>query len=357
VLRKFSGVRVLKLLGKNHWVGLFGLSFVFSLVLVLQNFEDFIALFVITLGLIGAAAIIALIISGAGKLITRKPLHVFFAPSIWIAWLVIGLALVFNLFVLSPFSLKGDAISEDMVGSSGPKDTDRDGIYDEIDRCPGTFPGIPVDDYGCELPEAIVMLPELPWPPPKPSSKIGLPRDMLANSENLLDVSDRLSSILQSAGYGEQGFYRVPAKQGAGFAIVTRIERFDRNGNPLPDDVRFLPPDLEDGSFDLSEFILRIFIAPKGYYRFAIFVVTDTPFIADAPQISAEQAEVVLQSGATRLPIEYKQLTFDDFQIDVLIYEYRWDSETEKAESTVPGRLSAKMHLEKSGLTEPLGLK
>ncbi len=32
---------------------------------------------------------------------------------------------------------------------AGPKDTDKDGVYDQYDKCPGTPIGAPVDSYGC----------------------------------------------------------------------------------------------------------------------------------------------------------------------------------------------------------------
>ncbi len=36
--------------------------------------------------------------------------------------------------------------------AAGPKDTDGDGVYDHLDRCPGTPPGTLVDAVGCPLP-------------------------------------------------------------------------------------------------------------------------------------------------------------------------------------------------------------
>jgi len=38
--------------------------------------------------------------------------------------------------------------------AAGPKDTDGDGVYDHLDRCPGTPPGTLVDAVGCPLPPA-----------------------------------------------------------------------------------------------------------------------------------------------------------------------------------------------------------
>jgi hypothetical protein len=227
-----------------------------------------------------------------------------------------------------------------------------DEVVDPGDFCPGTHCSA-VNGNGC--PTASTSLPKLQWPPPKESASIKLPHRFLEGANSLMDLSDRLSSVLSGAGYSEQSFYTVPADCGQGFALVTRMERYDETGAPLEDEVRFLPPDMADQRFDLTAFIKGLFVAPEGYFRFAIFVVTDEPFTTGSNEISARQAEVILDRGATGLSRNFKAASSEGFYIQVLIYEYRWNAEDEIAEPTA--RLSAKVHLAGSGLSAPLELE
>lgn len=200
-------------------------------------------------------------------------------------------------------------------------------------------------------------LPMLPWPPPKPSSLISLPDEAKGDSNHLVDVYERISFALHQSGYGEQRVYGVPASGDEGFAIVTRLERFDKNGVPLDDDTRFLPPDLEDTSFNLTEFIKRLFVAPQGYFRFAIFIITDLTYIPNAPEIDSEGAQTLLEEGVPRLPDSFEQVSSSGYHVDVLIYEYLWDTQKDEAKPIAPGRLTAYQHLAGAGLDSTLGLK
>jgi len=244
-------------------------------------------------------------------------------------------------------------------GSSGnlkkkyEKDTDRDGVADSSDQCPGT-PGVVVGKNGCPLPPP--PLPALAWPPPEPSYHEPLPESIKRDSDtSLLDISDRLSGILHAAGYAQQTFYSVPASDGYGFALVTRLERFDGTGAPLGGDKRFRPPLVEDTEVDLTEFIKSLFITPSGSFRFLVFVITDQPFVASGQQIDAAQAQGLLK-GPKRLPSTYKaKQSLDDFHVDVLIYEYKWHEGLDEAEKKVPGEHSVLWHISGSGLAAPLG--
>ena len=195
-------------------------------------------------------------------------------------------------------------------------------------------------------------LPEFAWPPPTPSESMNLPRKKLlaglGASPSLMAVSNRLVEALESRGYAEYTFYHVPR----GFAVVVRLEKFEDDGSPDPSASRFLAPDAEK-PFSFADFVKSIFVAPKGYYRMIVFVVTDSMIATQgAPDPGA--AEDWLRDGANRLPRTYARMKFGaDYEATVLVYEFK-KTGSRGIDSLIPGRFDALTHLEKTGLLAAL---
>lgn len=107
-------------------------------------------------------------------------------------------------------------------------------------------------------------IPAFPWPPPKPTSRAPLARNLLATEPaNLGDVARHLEASLASVGYAEYSYYSVPN----GFALATRMEQITPQGAPKPDPLRWssaLPP---QPVFSLADYMRALFIAPQGDYR------------------------------------------------------------------------------------------
>lgn len=59
--------------------------------------------------------------------------------------------LVFNLGFSIPLGKPPEPVKVAEKPAPAPADSDGDGVPDESDRCPGTPPGVAVDEYGCEL--------------------------------------------------------------------------------------------------------------------------------------------------------------------------------------------------------------
>lgn len=190
-------------------------------------------------------------------------------------------------------------------------------------------------------------LPRFPWPPPEPSARMHLPREPFKHAADLDAVAAILISPLQQAGYWEYSFHQIEN----GFALVTHLERIKDDGSPMAGLLRYQrPTDAEP--FSLSSYIKHLFFAPQGYYRVIIFIVTDRMFAATGAPIKEKEATKLLHQGANVLPPEYKQMAFTEKHgIDVLIYEYLKGQQDRQVSLLLPGRLSPKMHFDKSGLT------
>jgi len=198
-------------------------------------------------------------------------------------------------------------------------------------------------------PHAAFALPDFPWPPPTPSDRMLLPRAGFARglgaNPSLSDAAGRLTDALQQAGYSQYSFYGAPG----GFALVARLERIRPDGTPEPEAQRFAPPSAS-APFSLGSYLKQLFIAPEGYYRLIVFVVTDNVVVTHGAAPTAATTEAWLRNGADRLPPAYATLPFTKaHEVDALIYEFRKQGKG-PATALLPSPLDARAHLQKAGL-------
>ena len=202
-----------------------------------------------------------------------------------------------------------------------------------------------------------VELPIFPWPPPQPSARMKLRRRLYEDTPifrnpdrepDLGEVTGMLSDILIDAGYWEQVYYGLPDRTGV--ALVTRLERINADGSPVKGNDRFIGPTMEDG-FSLKEVLYKLLFEPEGFFRLGVFVLTNRPFVPDDKgTMTSSRAAALLADGMTTLPRSYASLEFsNDFFIEVLIYEFERSGNSE-VRQIQPGRLPARMHLQKSSI-------
>ena len=207
----------------------------------------------------------------------------------------------------------------------------------------------PPSRTGTTEPAAQVSLPHFPWPPPRPSAQMTLPRARLIaaleHNPSLYDVGDHLSRALDDAGYVERSYYAVPN----GFALVARLERILDNGRPAPNGFRYLPPGEEP--FSLTAYLSGLFVAPVGRYRQIVFVVTDRPFAATGDELDQREASDLLREGADRLPAYFRSIPFgEDYAVASLIYEFEKTGAVGQMRQLPDGRLGAQTHLTRAGI-------
>ncbi|MBL8550768.1 MAG: hypothetical protein JNJ73_12360 [Hyphomonadaceae bacterium] len=196
--------------------------------------------------------------------------------------------------------------------------------------------------------------PAFPWPPPAPSSRQLLPREIFIDARRrrpptLMDVSERLTAALRRARYSEYSFYSVPS----GFALVARLERFLDDGSRAPDNFRYLQPG--DEPFSFTRYLTGLFVAPVGNYRQIAFIVTNAPFVASGKALSDVEAERILRSGANALPSTYRFIRFGpDYSVTALVYEFEKRPQEQALARPARGRLAAQVHLERSGIEPAL---
>jgi hypothetical protein len=213
---------------------------------------------------------------------------------------------------------------------------------------------------------AFATIPDFPWPPPTPSASLVIPNEFIfrnalqhrsrnEHSEDtnthaeltLYDVGLLLRNALASAGYWENAYFRAPG----GFVIVARLERILSDGSPAGGVERFDSSFHPLERFSVAGYLKVLFLAPPGYYRVIAFVVSSVPFAPSKEHVSSEEADIWLASGANDLPSSFKrQIYTREFTCTALIYEFEKRDAGSNPDAKRPGRLSAEVHLAKSGI-------
>src|SRR6185436_8937946 len=117
-------------------------------------------------------------------------------------------------------------------------------------------------------PPAEPEIPAFPWPVPKATATIDVPRKLIIGSTNTPtfgSVAERIASALDHAGYGERSYYALA--DGHGIAIATQLEQINDDGTPVVQ-ARFeggATPSTEQ--FSLTHYVKALFSARSGRFR------------------------------------------------------------------------------------------
>ena len=193
-------------------------------------------------------------------------------------------------------------------------------------------------------------IPNFPWPPPKASAFLDIPPTLLRTNSGettLKHVSDRLDTTLAQNGYLEKSWYAIPN----GFAVVTRLEQFHRDGLPLSGDGRWSTNVIVEKPGTLIEYIRALVGAKIGFYRVIVLTVTNVPTNQGEVNPSRDEALSWLHRGSNAIPNSIGSRKFsEDYICTAYIYEFEQRSPDDEAVQNIPSHLSAKSHLEKSGI-------
>lgn len=198
---------------------------------------------------------------------------------------------------------------------------------------------------------------EFPWPPPAASASIRIPFEFLTKpggSTTVRDVSDRLAQVLNQAGYDEMSWYAVPG----GFALVSRFEQCDADGNPLAGAARFILQIFNPPPSGPLDYLKGLVFAHPGHFRVIVFVVSSYPFAQRNVTVTRDEAVDWLNSGTNGLPsgIADNQFT-GDYLTTALIYEFEQASADSGAVLKRPSAITGKSHLQRCGIWAALERK
>jgi hypothetical protein len=194
-------------------------------------------------------------------------------------------------------------------------------------------------------------VPAFPLPPPKPSAfMINLDEQLGKPTNDMISLGRLTKNALDSLGYETRFFVH-----GNGFAAVTLPERFMPNGSGLIGFERFTPSDNAIPWWDFSEVLRRLVLPARSLWRSFVFVVNDRPLaFSDAP-VSLRST---LPSGLPQIPQQQRrQALRAPLFYSALVYELTPAAQvvgTINNETIFPPRLTAALHLEKTGILSKL---
>lgn len=196
------------------------------------------------------------------------------------------------------------------------------------------------------------VLPGFPWPPPEPSTRAIVPFNQLNQFATFKDVDWIISTALTRSGYDERSYFAVPY----GFAVVTRLEQINIFGKPDYSNrwaSELSPIQLYD--FSLSNYLEALFLAPQGYYRVFVFIITSDIIIQSGTPVSQSDVQGWITEGANKLPVWMETLRFtEDHDCTVYVYEFIQSGIGSEPYQNIPSLTSGQKHLEETGIWQTL---
>src|SRR6185436_14157707 len=206
-------------------------------------------------------------------------------------------------------------------------------------------------------PPAEPEIPAFPWPVPKATATIDVPRQLIIGSTNTPtfgSVAERIASALDHAGYGERSYYALG--DGRGIAIATQLEQINDDGSPVVGVARFeatsTAPAVEQ--FSLTSYVKALFSAKGNRFRIIVFTLSGT-IEQDGKAPGEDKAKTWAMNGDTHLPQRFALIPFtNQVKCTALIYEFEKKDYADA--SFVPsGKLNAMSHLTRAGIWTLLG--
>lgn len=157
------------------------------------------------------------------------------------------------------------------------------------------------------------------WPPPLWTSRAQLKRLSLPQPQDTYgNLFDGLVGVLSSRGYCDRSLFVMEP----GFVVLTRLERIDPSGNPNMQH-RWTQGKIPLTSFNLWEWLQRIFTEPSGDFRLFLFVVSPRELAHSGKPLLVNRANELLTKGRLDLPSDVRQQTCDsNVPCVALIYHF-----------------------------------
>jgi len=195
-----------------------------------------------------------------------------------------------------------------------------------------------------------VAIPEFTWPPPSPSDRWMLPRRWFYGRQTLGQTAELIEAALAFVGY-RYSYYRVPG----GYAIACALERIRPDGTPLEGPYRWrreMPP---LRALSLGEMLRALVGALPGHYRVIVFLVTDQPISGQGQVATSDQSDKWVAEGTDRLPDPIQKTQFNaNHRVTTLVYEFQQNSGGSAPIPVTRSLVSAKDHLQRARLYDPL---
>ena len=199
--------------------------------------------------------------------------------------------------------------------------------------------------------EVLQNFPCFPFPAPKCSADADVDA-YFKTCKTLGDAEQKIRQALDATGFYSRKYFQVPG----GFAVVTRMEQFNKDGSSKSEANRWKTRPVRDETFSISGYLSSFFTTEPGYFRLFAFIVTDVVVTTDQKRLlSREEATNWLNEGACRLPEAISSKPFGkNTGVTALVYEFRVPESNRQPVFAQPSDLDGITHLNKSRLLDGL---
>jgi hypothetical protein len=198
--------------------------------------------------------------------------------------------------------------------------------------------------------EVIRNFPRFPLPAPKESAQASLDA-YFGGCRKLYDADRRLRHALDASGYHARRYFYVPD----GFAMITRLEQFNRDGTCKGETMRWSGKITRCEDFSVLCYLNALLTSEPGYFRMFVFIVTPVTLAGSAPAPTRSQVTSWLDQGANKLPPAIGDLPFGgQTNVTALIYEFRVREGDREPIRSNPSNLEGIDHLHRSKITKHL---
>ncbi|MEM6262533.1 MAG: hypothetical protein AAGI38_08505 [Bacteroidota bacterium] len=191
----------------------------------------------------------------------------------------------------------------------------------------------------------------MPFPPIAASTSDSIPQRFFKESKDLGAVAEKLRSGLLRQGYTSLKYYSVPG----GFALVTGLEKLDKEGGSLPPTERFSVSSIPDEVFSLRPYEVSMVFAQPGNYRLMTFVLAPRTFFDVRTNYDPMhwQVQAWQQTPLGELPSVVSSQRFtSNYELRVMVYQYKksGDEAPLLLPTGNPSVLPARVQLERAGV-------
>ncbi len=186
---------------------------------------------------------------------------------------------------------------------------------------------------------------QFPLPPQKPSAQYEL-KAYFQRCSTLRNIYKSINASLGANGYNEKAYYYVKG----GFAIVTRIEQFKKEGPSYLDSRRWSVGLNRKTIFNFSDYLSELLTAQPEYFRVFAFVIADEVFSPTRSQVvNTQDFEKWLGEGSDRVPEELLDTACNqNTSVTALVYVFNSPGNRQPAVFVKTSELDGKKHLEAS---------
>lgn len=199
--------------------------------------------------------------------------------------------------------------------------------------------------------DGYIEYPRFPFPPPMATATQIISPKIFANHRTYGEIDKTIGECLNESGYvsSKRQYYAIPN----GYALVTRLEKINKDGSPRLGEERWEAQVKSTfKEFSVLDYLKALVMGEEANFRVLVFMITDIPLIQSDEITEMTTAKSWLKKGMNALPNDLAILEFTNrHKVNLLLYEFT-QHESGKATLLQESRVDIEDHMMKTGIDE-----